>query len=43
MLKLHELTFYYKYKNNELFWYFYNLPFVQNAERHNQKHKILYI
>ncbi len=34
-MKLHELKFYYKYKNNKLLWYLYNLPFVQNADGHN--------
>ncbi len=35
ILKLHELKFYFKYKNNKLPWYIYNLPFVQNADIHN--------
>ncbi len=35
ILKLQELKFYYKYKNNKLPWYHYKRPFVQNADRHN--------
>ncbi len=35
ILKLHELKFNYKYNNYKLPWYFYILPFFQNAERHN--------